>query len=403
MVVLVLVVICLNSWPILQILLDRQASSAPWIIATSGSLNLYIPIWIFASYFLNYGESPLKKFKLPTIIYSCFAVISTGLCAVCLLHTIMVTKASQYTFSPWYLIILTAVQLFLSLGTLFIVLLLHWDSQIDAARSERRASMCFLLFVYLIIIGCAISIVWTIINGTPVSLELAISLLGLIGFGVIFLIFVWPCLKPGVSSDKTNTICSILYFLLYFPFFSYWTVRSLIAVHQNIDSLGEIRILPLCIAYFATICSMAPGMIGMILLGLMLGFGILYVIVYGIMAICSSIARKCCPQAFPPNPYDLIQDNDLTLNDPLILPGPYLPSQVQPTINLQDEEFNPGKHRQSFLEEEVCSVCLEGFEAEQIVTYWPKCEHLFHKECLSYWIKKNPTCPNCKKPYISNP
>ena len=45
-------------------------------------------------------------------------------------------------------------------------------------------------------------------------------------------------------------------------------------------------------------------------------------------------------------------------------------------------------------EENCCSVCLCDFTAGEPVLVLP-CMHWFHKPCVSEWLTKQPTCPNC--------
>jgi hypothetical protein len=44
---------------------------------------------------------------------------------------------------------------------------------------------------------------------------------------------------------------------------------------------------------------------------------------------------------------------------------------------------------------ETCSICLTDFEEEETVK-WTKCNHLFHDECISKWLKENISCPLCR-------
>ena len=44
----------------------------------------------------------------------------------------------------------------------------------------------------------------------------------------------------------------------------------------------------------------------------------------------------------------------------------------------------------------ACAVCLQEFQAEELATRLP-CMHLFHEDCVRTWLKKNHTCPTCRK------
>jgi hypothetical protein len=43
----------------------------------------------------------------------------------------------------------------------------------------------------------------------------------------------------------------------------------------------------------------------------------------------------------------------------------------------------------------TCTVCLEDFESDERGTQLP-CNHYFHKECLSPWLKEHNSCPTCR-------
>ena len=48
---------------------------------------------------------------------------------------------------------------------------------------------------------------------------------------------------------------------------------------------------------------------------------------------------------------------------------------------------------------ETCSICLEQFQkTEKIVIL--DCNHIFHFQCMSLWIKNNNTCPLCRDSLI---
>lgn len=47
----------------------------------------------------------------------------------------------------------------------------------------------------------------------------------------------------------------------------------------------------------------------------------------------------------------------------------------------------------------TCSICLDGFKAGENVDELVECKHTFHRECISIWIRENPTCPICRMRY----
>ena len=47
---------------------------------------------------------------------------------------------------------------------------------------------------------------------------------------------------------------------------------------------------------------------------------------------------------------------------------------------------------------DCCSICLEEFQDNEIITVLPQCLHLFHTNCIGEWllVRKSDTCPLCK-------
>ncbi|KAL7097486.1 hypothetical protein ACP275_10G147700 [Erythranthe tilingii] len=43
-----------------------------------------------------------------------------------------------------------------------------------------------------------------------------------------------------------------------------------------------------------------------------------------------------------------------------------------------------------------CAVCLNRFEAEEVLRLLPKCKHAFHIECVDTWLDEHSTCPLCR-------
>nr|KYP71250.1 RING-H2 finger protein ATL3B [Cajanus cajan] len=43
-----------------------------------------------------------------------------------------------------------------------------------------------------------------------------------------------------------------------------------------------------------------------------------------------------------------------------------------------------------------CAVCLCEFEDTETLRLIPKCDHVFHPECIDEWLKSHTTCPVCR-------
>ncbi|KAL3823980.1 hypothetical protein ACJIZ3_020009 [Penstemon smallii] len=50
-----------------------------------------------------------------------------------------------------------------------------------------------------------------------------------------------------------------------------------------------------------------------------------------------------------------------------------------------------------------CSVCLNEFEDEETLKLIPKCDHVFHPECIDVWLQSHVTCPVCRAVLVPNP
>lgn len=47
--------------------------------------------------------------------------------------------------------------------------------------------------------------------------------------------------------------------------------------------------------------------------------------------------------------------------------------------------------------EDICSICLVGYEGEDAVTKLGTCGHVFHLNCIEQWILRNQfSCPLCR-------
>ncbi|MCL7033379.1 hypothetical protein MKW94_025581 [Papaver nudicaule] len=43
-----------------------------------------------------------------------------------------------------------------------------------------------------------------------------------------------------------------------------------------------------------------------------------------------------------------------------------------------------------------CAVCLNEFEDDETLRLLPKCDHVFHPECIDAWLVSHTTCPVCR-------
>lgn len=48
------------------------------------------------------------------------------------------------------------------------------------------------------------------------------------------------------------------------------------------------------------------------------------------------------------------------------------------------------------ISEVMCSICYVPFEQDDLVTFLPQCNHVFHKGCIAEWFKSHGTCPICR-------
>ncbi|KAJ4847906.1 hypothetical protein Tsubulata_011734 [Turnera subulata] len=51
----------------------------------------------------------------------------------------------------------------------------------------------------------------------------------------------------------------------------------------------------------------------------------------------------------------------------------------------------------TLLDNETCSICLVDLQSEDVVSRLPRCNHLFHTDCIRKWIERDQfTCPLCR-------
>ncbi|XP_020207245.1 E3 ubiquitin-protein ligase ATL31 [Cajanus cajan] len=50
-----------------------------------------------------------------------------------------------------------------------------------------------------------------------------------------------------------------------------------------------------------------------------------------------------------------------------------------------------------------CAVCLNEFEDTETLRLIPKCDHVFHPECIDEWLGSHTTCPVCRANLVPEP
>ena len=47
----------------------------------------------------------------------------------------------------------------------------------------------------------------------------------------------------------------------------------------------------------------------------------------------------------------------------------------------------------------ICTVCLDELNNNEVIVKLNKCQHYFHKECITPWLMVKKTCPICRIKY----
>ncbi|GLT56247.1 hypothetical protein SLA2020_293050 [Shorea laevis] len=50
-----------------------------------------------------------------------------------------------------------------------------------------------------------------------------------------------------------------------------------------------------------------------------------------------------------------------------------------------------------------CAVCLSEFEDHETLRLIPKCNHVFHTDCIDAWLARHTTCPVCRANLVPQP
>lgn len=65
--------------------------------------------------------------------------------------------------------------------------------------------------------------------------------------------------------------------------------------------------------------------------------------------------------------------------------------------------YDPAIHNASSQDGEACAVCLSEFEKGVDILQLPRCNHVFHRECVHKWLDhQQTTCPMCRCSLVSD-
>lgn len=76
------------------------------------------------------------------------------------------------------------------------------------------------------------------------------------------------------------------------------------------------------------------------------------------------------------------------------------PSVIETFPILEYSEVKIHKIGKEVLE---CAVCLMEFEDTETLRLIPKCDHVFHPECIDEWLSSHTTCPVCRANLVPQP
>jgi hypothetical protein len=54
------------------------------------------------------------------------------------------------------------------------------------------------------------------------------------------------------------------------------------------------------------------------------------------------------------------------------------------------------------INDSFCCICFHDYYQGMMLQILP-CNHIIHKDCMSVWYKKSPTCPLCRINFINQP
>jgi hypothetical protein len=99
----------------------------------------------------------------------------------------------------------------------------------------------------------------------------------------------------------------------------------------------------------------------------------------------NDVESGASPDSFLENDNRFNDDNESNI-------GPEPPALISPSGSEASDMFASSS---------CCSICIEEFELGEKLRVLPRCNHLFHTECILPWLtKRQGCCPQCRTPVL---
>ena len=100
-------------------------------------------------------------------------------------------------------------------------------------------------------------------------------------------------------------------------------------------------------------------------------------IIYSCLGTVCNAIKKCKGEIVDYRRQSILSEYLLSHEE--IIPEEVIPEELEESEQLTNE----------------CTICLEEFSTRQICITLP-CDHKFHSHCITEWLHKDLTCPNCR-------
>ncbi|CAN6204173.1 unnamed protein product [Urochloa humidicola] len=67
-----------------------------------------------------------------------------------------------------------------------------------------------------------------------------------------------------------------------------------------------------------------------------------------------------------------------------------------PAVRYQEVPGDAGGGATSEGERDSCVICVRPYETGEVCTVLPGCTHMFHKPCVTKWLRQKNNCPLCR-------